>query len=109
MALGIPLHPGRRQWIRPRQVLAPPATVREVRPERCACGNITCAVTTPYPYASGDRVAHDCDGGDALGFASELVSSVWALDAGTCPSLNFGLSLLGAEGFKKIKTAKEKL
>src|SRR5262245_3492916 len=35
-------HPGHRQ------VLLPPTTVREVRPERCACGNTTFALTTPY-------------------------------------------------------------
>jgi transposase len=39
---GKPGHPGHRQ------VLAPPTTVREVRPARCACGNTTFAVTTPY-------------------------------------------------------------
>jgi transposase len=35
-------HPGHRQ------VLLPPTTVQELRPERCACGNTTFAVTTPY-------------------------------------------------------------
>jgi transposase len=30
-----------------RQVLLPPTTVHEMRPERCACGNTTFAVTTP--------------------------------------------------------------
>ena len=36
---GKPGHPGHRQ------VLAPPPTVREVRPERCACGNTTEIIT----------------------------------------------------------------
>src|SRR5262245_40285513 len=31
-----------------RQVLLPPTTVRELTPERCACGNTTFALTTPY-------------------------------------------------------------
>src|SRR5262249_35329937 len=31
-----------------RQVLLPPTTVHEVRPERCACGHTTFALTTPY-------------------------------------------------------------
>jgi len=31
-----------------RQVLLPPTTVRELTPERCACGNTTLALTTPY-------------------------------------------------------------
>jgi transposase len=31
-----------------RQVLLPPTTVQELRPERCACGNTTFALTTPY-------------------------------------------------------------
>jgi transposase len=39
---GKPGHPGHRQ------VLLSPTTVREVRPERCACGNTTFALTTPY-------------------------------------------------------------
>ena len=39
---GKPGHPGHRQ------VLVPPTTIREVKPERCACGNTTLAVTTPY-------------------------------------------------------------
>jgi transposase len=39
---GKPGHPGHRQ------VLLPPTTVQELRPERCACGNTTFALTTPY-------------------------------------------------------------
>ena len=39
---GKPGHPGHRQ------VLLPPTTVRELMPERCACGNTTFALTTPY-------------------------------------------------------------
>src|SRR2546428_7180855 len=39
-----------------RQVLLPPTTVRELTPERCACGNTTFALTTPLPHAPGDRV-----------------------------------------------------
>src|SRR5262249_28868352 len=39
---GKPGHPGHRQ------VLLPPTTVQELRPERCACGNTTFAMTTPY-------------------------------------------------------------
>jgi transposase len=39
---GKPGHPGHRQ------VLLPPTTVHEVRPERCACGNTTLALTRPY-------------------------------------------------------------
>jgi transposase len=39
---GKPGHPGHRQ------VLVPPTTIREVKPERCACGNTTLAVTAPY-------------------------------------------------------------
>src|SRR5262252_2848832 len=35
-------HPGHRQ------VLLPPTTVREVRPERCACGNTTFSLTKPF-------------------------------------------------------------
>jgi transposase len=31
-----------------RQVLLPPTTVHEVRPERCACGHTEFALTTPY-------------------------------------------------------------
>jgi transposase len=31
-----------------RQALVPPTTVQELRPERCACGNTTFALTTPY-------------------------------------------------------------
>ncbi len=31
-----------------RQVLLPPTTVHEVRPERCACGHTAFALTTPY-------------------------------------------------------------
>src|SRR5437764_7109199 len=31
-----------------RQVLLPPTAVRELTPERCACGNPTFALTTPY-------------------------------------------------------------
>jgi len=31
-----------------RQVLLSPTTVRELMPERCACGNTTFALTTPY-------------------------------------------------------------
>jgi transposase len=31
-----------------RQVLLPPTTVREVRPERCACGNTTLTLLRPY-------------------------------------------------------------
>jgi transposase len=31
-----------------RQVLLPPTTVKELRPERCACGNTTFTLTTPY-------------------------------------------------------------
>ena len=31
-----------------RQVLLPPTTVHEVRPERCACGNTRLALTRPY-------------------------------------------------------------
>jgi len=37
--------PGHRGY---RQVLLAPTSVQEVRPERCACGNTTFAVTTPY-------------------------------------------------------------
>jgi transposase len=39
---GKPGHPGHRQ------VLLPPTTVQTLRPERCACGNTTFALTTPY-------------------------------------------------------------
>ena len=39
---GKPGHPGHRQG------LLPPTTVQELRPERCACGNTTFAMTTPY-------------------------------------------------------------
>jgi transposase len=39
---GQPGHPGHRQ------MLLPPTTVQEVRPERCACGSTTFALTTPY-------------------------------------------------------------
>ena len=39
---GKPGHPGHRQ------VLLPPTTVQELRPEPCACGNTTFALTTPY-------------------------------------------------------------
>src|SRR5215471_7162107 len=39
---GKPGHPGHRQ------VLLPPTIVQELRPEQCACGNTTFAVTTPY-------------------------------------------------------------
>ena len=39
---GKPGHPGHRQ------ALLPPTTVRELRPERCACGSTTFAETTPY-------------------------------------------------------------
>ena len=39
---GKPGHPGHRQ------VLLPPTTVREVRPERCACGNTTLTLGGPY-------------------------------------------------------------
>jgi transposase len=39
---GKPGHPGHRQ------VLLPPTTVREVRPERCACGNTTLTLVRPY-------------------------------------------------------------
>jgi Family of unknown function (DUF6444)/zinc-finger binding domain of transposase IS66 len=39
---GKPGHPGHRQ------VLLPPTTVREVRPERCACGNTTLTLLRPY-------------------------------------------------------------
>jgi transposase len=35
-------HPGHRQ------ALLPPTTLQELRPERCACGNTTFALTTPY-------------------------------------------------------------
>ena len=35
-------HPGQRQ------VLLPPTTVREVRPERCACGHMTLTLRKPY-------------------------------------------------------------
>ena len=35
-------HPGHRQG------LLPPTTVREVRPERCACGNRTLTLLQPY-------------------------------------------------------------
>src|SRR5256885_2706534 len=31
-----------------RQVLLPPTTVHELRPERCPCGNTTFALTKPY-------------------------------------------------------------
>src|SRR5438132_1249104 len=31
-----------------RQVFLPPTTVRELTPARCACGNTTFALTTPY-------------------------------------------------------------
>src|SRR5215475_9948131 len=41
-AVGKPGHPGHRQ------VLLPPTTVREVRPERCACGNMTLTLLKPY-------------------------------------------------------------
>jgi Family of unknown function (DUF6444) len=77
---GKPGHPGHRQ------VLAPPH--HRARGEACAVcmweHNICCDHSVPY--VPGDRVARDCDGGDALGFTSELVSSVWGLDAGTRPS-----------------------
>ena len=39
---GKPGHPGHRQG------LLPPTTVQALRPERCACGNTTFALTTPY-------------------------------------------------------------
>ena len=39
---GHPGHPGHDQ------ALLPPTAVHEVRPERCACGNTTFALTTPY-------------------------------------------------------------
>jgi transposase len=39
---GKPGHPGHHQ------VLVPPTTVQELRPERCTCGNTTFALTTPY-------------------------------------------------------------
>src|SRR5215470_12282998 len=39
---GHPGHPGHRQ------VLLPPTIVQELRPEQCACGNTTFALTTPY-------------------------------------------------------------
>ena len=39
---GKPGHPGHHQ------VLLPPTTVREVRPERCACGNTTLTLLRPY-------------------------------------------------------------
>jgi transposase len=39
---GKPGHPGHRQ------VLLPPTTVKELRPERCACGNTTLTLTTLY-------------------------------------------------------------
>jgi transposase len=39
---GKPGHPGHRQ------VLLSPTTVHELWPERCACGNTTFALTTPY-------------------------------------------------------------
>src|SRR5262249_15589017 len=39
---GKPGHPGHRQ------VLLPLTIVQELRPEQCACGNTTFALTTPY-------------------------------------------------------------
>jgi transposase len=39
---GKPGHPGHRQ------VLLPPTTVKELRPERCPCGSTTFTLTTPY-------------------------------------------------------------
>ena len=39
---GKPGHPGHRQ------VLLPPTTVQELRPERCACGNTALTLTMPY-------------------------------------------------------------
>jgi transposase len=39
---GKPGHPGHRQ------VLLPPTTVQELRPERCACGNTTLSLLRPY-------------------------------------------------------------
>ena len=39
---GKPGHPGHRQ------ALLPPTTIQALRPERCACGNTTFALTTPY-------------------------------------------------------------
>src|SRR5215471_17502547 len=39
---GKPGHPGHRQ------MLLPPTTVREVRPERCTCGNTTLTLVRPY-------------------------------------------------------------
>jgi transposase len=39
---GKPGHPGHRQ------VLLPPTTVKELRPERCTCGSSTFTLTTPY-------------------------------------------------------------
>jgi transposase len=39
---GKPGHPGHSQ------VLLPPTIVKELRPERCACGNTTFPLTTPY-------------------------------------------------------------
>jgi transposase len=39
---GKPGHPGHSQ------VLLPPTIVKELRPERCACGNTTFTLTTPY-------------------------------------------------------------
>src|SRR5262245_34249586 len=38
---GKPGHPGHRQ------VLLPPTTVKELRPERCACGNTTLTLVKP--------------------------------------------------------------
>src|SRR5215216_5643269 len=39
---GKPGHPGHSP------VLLPPTTVREVRPEQCACGNTTLTLSRPY-------------------------------------------------------------
>jgi transposase len=39
---GKPGHPGHRQ------VLLPPTSVKELRPERCPCGSTTFTLTTPY-------------------------------------------------------------
>ena len=61
-------HPGHRQ------ALLPPTTLQELRPERCACGNTTFALTTPY---------HTHQVLELPPIAMEV--SHWVLHQGWCP------------------------
>jgi transposase len=61
-------HPGHRQ------ALLPPTTRQELRPERCACGNTTFALTTPY---------HTHQGLELPPVAMEVTH--WVLHQGWCP------------------------